>query len=180
MNIKTIGYAGFASMALALLAPSINAADTVQATDKSGSLVHRVSHALAAEARYTAPVSSSGNKWAVKPLSNDSKAIWAESGKAQTGYKWGESNGSVDRSQPISNTSEQAGNRWGRRNVTEQAGNRWGRRNVTEQAGNRWGRRNVTEQAGNRWGRRNVTEQAGNRWGRRNVTEQAGNRWGRR
>ena len=167
MNIKTIGYVGAASVALALLAPSLSVADTVQATDHSGNLVHRVSHALAADARYTAPVSYSGNKWAEKAVSNDSKVIWADSDEPNSGYKWGKSNDSVNLNQTVDNTAEQAGNRWGRRDVSEQAGNRWGRRDVSEQAGNRWGRRDVSEQAGNRWGRRDVSEQAGNRWGRR-------------
>ena len=128
MSIKTIGYVGFASMALALLAPSVSAADTALETNNSGSLVHRVSHALAADVSYTAPVTSSGNKWATKPLSNESKVIWAESDKVQTGDKWGTSSGSLHHNQTMNNVSEQAGNRWGRRNVAEQAGNRWGRR----------------------------------------------------
>jgi hypothetical protein len=180
MNIKTIGYVGAASVALALLAPSLSVADTVQATDHSGNLVHRVSHALAADARYTAPVSSSGNKWAEKPVSNDSKVIWADSDEPQSGYKWGQSNGSVNLDQAVENVSEQAGNRWRRRDVSEQAGNRWRRRDVTEQTGNRWRRRDVSEQTGNRWRRRDVSEQTGNRWRRRDVSEQTGNRWRRR
>ena len=180
MNLKTIGYVGLASMALALLAPSVSAADTAQATDNSGNLVHRVSHALAADARYTAPVSSSGNKWSEKALSNDSKVIWAESDKAQSGYKWGKSNSSVNLDQAVDNVSEQAGNRWRRRDVSEQAGNRWRRRDVSEQTGNRWRRRDVSEQTGNRWRRRDVSEQTGNRWRRRDVSEQTGNRWRRR
>ncbi|MDE0930047.1 MAG: hypothetical protein OSA77_05120, partial [Halioglobus sp.] len=124
MSIKTMGYVGLASMALALLAPSLSAADTAQATDSSGNLVHRVSHALAADARYTAPVSS-GNKWSEKALANDSNVIWAESDKAQSGYKWGQLNSPVNLDQAVDNVSEQAGNRWRRRDVSEQTGNRW-------------------------------------------------------
>ena len=150
MNIKTIGCVGVASVTLALLAPSLSAADAVPSRSatalESGSVVHRVSHALAADSVYAAPVSTSGNKWAGKSVADDSEVIWAESNKARSGYNRDEANNAV--------TVEQAGSRWGRRNVTEQAGSRWGRRNVTEQAGSRWGRRNVTEQAGSRWGRR--------------------------
>ena len=176
MNIKTIGCVGVASVALALLAPSLSAAETArssaEAAVNSGNVVHRVSHALAADTTYTAPGSLSGNKWAVKSVVEDSEVIWAESNKPSTGFKWSEASESVN--------VEQAGSRWGRRNVAEQAGSRWGRRDFSEQAGSRWGRRNVAEQAGSRWGRRNVAEQAGSRWGRRNVAEQAGSRWGRR
>ena len=65
-----------------------------------------------------------------------------------------QSNGSVNFDQAVENVSEQAGNRWRRRDVSEQAGNRWRRRDVTEQTGNRWRRRDVSEQTGNRWRRR--------------------------
>jgi hypothetical protein len=118
-TIKMIGYAGIASAALALLVPSMTITESAQARTTSeaisASLVHRVSHTLAAKTQYTAE--QAGNPWGRSNVSE------------QAGNRWGRSN-----------VSEQAGNRWGRSNVSEQAGNRWGRSNVSEQAGNRWGR----------------------------------------
>jgi hypothetical protein len=117
-TIKMIGYAGIASAALALLVPTMSITESAQARntiEESSSVVHRVSHALAADTQYTAE--QTGNPWGRTNVSE------------QAGNRWGRTN-----------VSEQAGNRWGRTNVSEQAGNRWGRTNVSEQAGNRWGR----------------------------------------
>lgn len=94
MDIKTIGCVGVASVTLALLAPSLSAAETaqssVEAAVNAGNVVHRVSHALAADATYAVPASS-GNRWAVKSVVDNSEVIWAESNERQAGFKWGES-----------------------------------------------------------------------------------------
>ena len=129
MKTKSFGCVGVASVALTMLMSSLAVAETSPAglatEAKSGSTVHRVSHALAVDARYTAP--ASGNKWAQKNVATDGKAIWADSDEPQSGYKWGESADLVNSQRTVSDVSEQAGNRWGRSSVSEQAGNRWGR-----------------------------------------------------
>ncbi len=133
-TIKMIGYAGIASAALVLLVPSMTITESAQArtTSENGSVsvVHRVSHTLAADTKYTAE--QAGNRWGHSNVSE------------QSANRWGRSN-----------VSEQSANRWGRSNVSEQSANRWGRSNVSEQSANRWGRSNVSEQSANRWGRSN-------------------------
>jgi hypothetical protein len=182
-SIKMIGYAGIASAALALLVPSMNITESAQARsaseESSASVVHRVSHSLAADTKYTASVSS-GYKWGlnIKPVETDRGWV-AGAEEVQSGYKWGKSSANVTLSSSSSYT-EQALNPWGRRDFSEQALNPWGRRDFSEQALNPWGRRDFSEQALNPWGRRDFSEQALNPWGRRDFSEQALNPWGRR
>ena len=56
-TIKMIGYAVMASAALALLAPPMSITESAQARtvneESSASVVHRVSHTLAADTKYT-------------------------------------------------------------------------------------------------------------------------------
>ncbi len=176
-TIKMIGYAGIASAALALLVPTMSITESAQARttseESSASVVHRVSHTLAADTKYTASVSS-GYKWGQKIEAVKSDVTWAGAEEPQSGYKWGKSSANVNLSSS-SSYAEQAGNPWGRRDFSEQAGNPWGRRDFSEQAGNPWGRRDFSEQAGNPWGRRDFSEQAGNPLGSSNFSEQAGN-----
>jgi len=105
-TIKMIGYAGIASAALALLVPSMSITESAQARtaseESSASVVHRVSHSLATDTKYTAE--QAGNPWGRTNVSE------------QAANRWGRNN-----------VSEQAANRWGRNNVSEQAANRWGR-----------------------------------------------------
>jgi len=157
-TIKMIGYAGIASAALALMVPSMNITESAQARtaveESSAAVVHRVSHTLAADTKYTASFSSSGYKWGQKIEPVKSDVVWTGAENAQkSGYKWGKSSAAVNLS-ASSSYAEQAGNPWGRRDFSEQAGNPWGRRDFSEQAGNPWGRRDFSEQAGNPWGRR--------------------------
>ncbi len=166
-TLKRASYAGAATLALALLAPSTALADSSagqSATAKnSGNTVHRVSHALASDQQYTG---ASGYKWGKESPRSTEKANWAgseSSQKARSGYKWGEAN-----------SAEQTGSRW-RRDTAEQTGSRW-RRDTAEQTGSRW-RRDTAEQTGSRW-RRDTAEQTGSRW-RRDTAEQAGSRWRR-
>jgi hypothetical protein len=141
--IKLIGYAGIASAALALLVPTMSITESAQARNTSeqsaASVVHRVSHTLAADTKYTASVPS-GYKWGqgIKPVKSD--MAWAGAEEPQSGYKWGRSSTNENLS-ASSSYAEQAGNPWGRRDFSEQAGNPWGRRDFSEQAGNPWGRR---------------------------------------
>jgi hypothetical protein len=92
-TIKMIGYAGLASAALALLVPTMSITESAQARntseESSASVVHRVSHTLAADTKYTAE--QAGNRWGRTNVSE------------QAGNRWGRTN-----------VSEQAGNRWGR------------------------------------------------------------------
>jgi len=188
-TFKMIGYAGIASAALALVVSSLTIPEAAQARNtneqSSVSLVHRVSHSLAADAQYTAAVVPSGYKWGhsaqVKTIrSAGNGSIGAASAEPhQDGYKWGKISASDDLSTQ-SNYVEQAANPWGRRDFSEQAANPWGRRGFSEQAANPWGRRDFSEQAANPWGRRDFSEQAANPWGRRDFSEQAANPWGRR
>ncbi len=182
--IKTIGYAGVVSAALVLLAPSMTITESAQARttgqENSTSLVHRVSHTLAADTQYTAPLSS-GYKWGQRIQPVKSEVVWAGSEKPQSGYKWGKSSAAANVSQSASsNFSEQAANPWGRKDFSEQAANPWGRKDFSEQAANPWGRKDFSEQAANPWGRKDFSEQAANPWGRKDFSEQAANPWGRK
>ncbi len=129
-TIKMIGYAGLASAALALLLPSMTITESAQARNtteaSSVSLVHRVSHTLAADTKYNVAVMPSGYKWGQKAQTVNSELVWTGSGDSQSGYKWGKP--SPIRLSASSNFSEQAANPWGRRDFSEQAANPWGRR----------------------------------------------------
>jgi hypothetical protein len=154
--MKTLKLVGCA-VALAIAAPvyvSAIATEPAQArmepTTSSSGLVHRVSHAIAAEADYTAKVTTSGYKWGGKApnISVPEQGFGSSSSQSKGGYKWAR----------ITSTNstfvEQAANPWGRRDFSEQAANPWGRRDFSEQAANPWGRRDFSEQAANPWGRR--------------------------
>jgi hypothetical protein len=144
-TIKMIGYAGIVSAALVLLVPSMTITESAQArtTGENGSVsvVHRVSHTLAADTQYTAPVSS-GYKWGQKIQAAKSEVVWAGSENHQSGYKWGKSSTAANVNQSASSSfSEQAANPWGRKDFSEQAANPWGRKDFSEQAANPWGRK---------------------------------------
>ncbi len=182
-TIRMLGCAGIASFALALTANSPSFAegqtDPAVAGEKSGSLVHRVSHTLAASERYSGNVPS-GYKWGQQE-SRD--AAWGNTG-TQGGYKWGDYKetalGSSSEEPATSDYSEQTRNPWGRRDYAEQSRNPWGRRDFSEQSRNPWGRRDFSEQSRNPWGRRDFSEQSRNPWGRRDFSVQSRNPWGRR
>ena len=149
--------------------------------------ISSVSVALASKESYG---TASGYKWGERELRPQTTSVgWASSEAGDSGYKWSMNNRpSAEPQEQVSHAlgnpeesfsaAQQAGYRWGIRNVADQAGYRWGIRNVADQAGYRWGIRNVADQAGYRWGIRNVADQAGYRWGIRNVADQAGYRWG--
>ena len=86
-TIKMIGYAGIASAALALLVPTMSITESAQARttneESSASVVHRVSHTLAADTKYTASVSSSGYKWGQKIEPVKSDVVWTGAEKTQ-------------------------------------------------------------------------------------------------
>jgi hypothetical protein len=158
-TFKFIGYAGVASIALAISTNSPTLADTTSdhgaVMVKSGNLVHRVSHTLAAAEEYTGNVPS-GYKWGEKAQQGQSNKIWNSSEAPAGGYKWGNYHDTVlgmDQSSTPS-FSKETRNPWGRRDFSEQARNPWGRRDFSEQARNPWGRRDFSEQARNPWGRR--------------------------
>ena len=93
-TIKMIGYAGIASAALALLVPTMSITESAQARttseESSASVVHRVSHTLAADTKYT--------------VEQARQSLGAQLDVSeQAGNRWGRTN-----------VSEQAGNRWGR------------------------------------------------------------------
>ena len=116
-TIKLIGYAGIASAALALLVPTMSITESAQARttseESSVSVVHRVSHALAVDTKYTAAVAS-GYKWGQKIKLVKSDVAWAGAEEPQSGYKWGKSSASMNLS-TSSSYAEQALNPWGRR-----------------------------------------------------------------
>jgi hypothetical protein len=156
-TFKVIGFAGIASVALAISANSPTLAETQadQGAVKSNNQVHRVSHRLAAAEQYTVGTSS-GYKWGQKARRNLTKDNWNGTGQSRNGYKWGNSSSTVvDVEQAFpSNNVEQTRNPWGRRDFSEQTRNPWGRRDFSEQTRNPWGRRDFSEQTRNPWGRR--------------------------
>ncbi len=132
--IKLIGCAGVAAIALPLLISSVVVTEKAQARmvpeDAAGSLVHRVSHALAADAEYTATAIPAGYKWGQKNYASTRKESWVGSeAPISSGYKWTKSNAAVDFSRSVGTSfAEQTANPWGRRDFSEQAANPWGRR----------------------------------------------------
>ena len=76
--IKMIGYAGVASAALALLVPAMSITESAQARSTSDtgavSVVHRVSHNLAAGTQYS--VEQAGNRWGRTNVSEQAGNRW--------------------------------------------------------------------------------------------------------
>ena len=135
-TIKTLGYAGVGSIAMAFMAPTIGFADASQASNADGSsLVHRVSHSLAGNENYTTN-GPSGYKWGRKAEQTETKAAWAESSTGRSGYKWGDASIAEPEAQAFAGNSSYE---WGVRSYAEQAGYRWGLNNFSEQTGYRWG-----------------------------------------
>ena len=171
-TLKTLGYAGAGSIAIALMAPAMSFADAGQAPTANGSssnsLVHRVSHSLAGSESYTS-TSQGGYKWGRKAEQTESEAKWAGSTNTRSSYKWGDSAASETEGQSFAGTSSYD---WGVQNFAEQSGYRWGLRNYADQTGYRWGLRNYSDQTGYRWGLRNYSDQTGYRWGLRSSTIQ--------
>ena len=138
-TIRSIGFASIAGAALAILSP-LSIADANQDQANSGNTVHRVSHALAANQKYTGGTNS-GYKWGQKSRAVESKATWSEASETRSGYKWGQSSAPSAAQPGVAGFAEQSANRWKRRSSTEQAANRWKRRSFAEQSANRWKRR---------------------------------------
>jgi len=134
-TIKTLGYAGAASIAIAMMAPSMSFADAGQVANANGtsshSLVHRVTHSLAGSESYTS-TSQGGYKWGRKAEQPESNAKWAGSTSARSGYKWGDSAASEPEAQSFAGTSSYD---WGVQNFAEQSGYRWGLKDFSEQTG---------------------------------------------
>ena len=184
-KIKSLSAATIGGLALAVLSHTSAADQMTQAPADGHSVVHRVTHSIAADTSYTA--SEAGYKWSRVQHSSPAAVNNWNTGKVegQSGYKWSQARGNVNpnmygSSFAASNYAEEAGYRWGLRNFSEQSGYRWGLRNFSEQSGYRWGLRNFSEQSGYRWGLRNFSEQSGYRWGLRNFSEHSGYRWGLR
>ncbi|MCB1841998.1 MAG: hypothetical protein KDI09_03470, partial [Halioglobus sp.] len=80
-TMKKMGFASIAGAALAVLAPTAAIADTSQpaATNTTGSLVHRVSHALATTQQYTVGETGTGYKWDTGEAPAAPKSAWADS-----------------------------------------------------------------------------------------------------
>ncbi len=79
-TIKMIGFAGIAGAALALFVPSLTpeAAQARNTTEQSSvSLVHRVSHSLAADSKYTSE--RAGNPWGRSNVSEQAANRWGRS-----------------------------------------------------------------------------------------------------
>ena len=139
-TIKTLGFAGAGSFAIALLVPymslaGMSPAATANSDAGSSSLVHRVSHSLADGESYTStgPV---GYKWGRKVEQSSSKANWDASTTARGGYKWGNSSASETQAPSYAGTTAY---NWGVQSYAEQAGYRWGVNKYADQAGYRWG-----------------------------------------
>ena len=144
---KTLGYAGAASIAIAMMAPSLSFADAGQVAKASGasshSLVHRVTHSLAGSESYTS-TSQGGYKWGRKAEQPESNAKWAGSTSTRSGYKWGDSAASEPaEAQSFAGASSYD---WGVQNFAEQSGYKWGLRNLADQTGYKWGLRNSADQ----------------------------------
>ena len=170
-NIKTLGYAGISTIAMALMAPSMSLADMSQASKSEGSsLVHRVSHSLAGSESYTTN-GPSGYKWGRKVEQPESKAVWAESTASRSGYKWGDSTVAEREAQAFAGTSSY---QWGVRSYAEQAGYRWGVSSYADQTGYRWGVSSYADQTGYRWGVSSYADQTGYRWGVSSYANQTG------
>ena len=158
-TIKTLKIATLGTAALVLATPAISHAEVEQATATSSgnghSLVHRVSHSLAAAKSYTNS-GTSGYKWGKDLEPSSSSAEWAASSNTRSSYKWGNSStGSAD-TQSYAGTSYQ----WGTKGFSEQAGYRWGMKAFSDQAGYRWGMKTFSDQAGYRWGMKSYARQA--------------------
>ncbi|MFT4520506.1 MAG: hypothetical protein ACI9JM_002909, partial [Halioglobus sp.] len=129
-TIRTIGYVG---VALALTLPALSIAESQQAasasTENSGNIVSKVSHALAAEQRYTSNPAFS-YQWGQRTQSIEPQADWSVSTDASSGYRWAEDGALNSESKRV---AEQSGRGWGRNSISEQAGRGWGRNSISEQ-----------------------------------------------
>jgi hypothetical protein len=142
-TIKTLGYAGVSSIAMALMAPSLSLADVSQSSKgDAGNLVHRVTHSLAGNESYTTN-GPSGYKWGRKAEQSNSKATWAESTAGRSGYKWGDATVTEPEAQAFAGNSSY---QWGVRSFAEQAGYRWGVNSYADQTGYRWGVNSYADQ----------------------------------
>jgi len=146
-TFKLIGYAGVASIALVVSTNAPTLAETRHdsgaVVEKSGNLVHRVSHTLAAAERYTGNVPS-GYKWGEDTQrAQQSESSWQNADVPAGGYKWGNyrETALTEEQSPTSKYAEQSRNPWGRKDFSEQARNPWGRKDFSEQARNPWGRK---------------------------------------
>ena len=154
-TIRSMGYAGIASLTLAFLSPSVSMADNAyeRSSGSNGITVHRVSHNLAAGQQYTA--TESGYKWGRKAPATDSGATWTDSPATQSGFKWGSKN-----------LGETANGVTGRDLTATESKSRWRRSDVAEQTKSRWRRSDVADQAKSRWRRSDVADQTRSRWRR--------------
>lgn len=144
-TIKTLGYAGASTIAMALMAPSISLADVSQASTGDGSsLVHRVSHSLAGSQSYTTD-GPSGYKWGRKAEQSESKATWAEATAGRSGYKWGDASVAEPEAQAFAGNSSY---QWGVRGFAEQTGYKWGLNSFADQTGYKWGLNSFAKQTG--------------------------------
>ena len=171
-TLKAVKAAGLASIATALLIPSISMAEVNQtgAEQSSQNLVHRVSHSLADAKSYTRS-GNAGYKWGKSAQTNESNSQWAENEPTRSGYKWSNSS-----STPKTETQTYAGTsgyQWGSMSFSEQSAYRWGLRSFADQSAYRWGLRSFADQSAYRWGLRSFADQSAYRWGLRSFADQS-------